>query len=172
MKGAAFFSRVFLRPEPSTTGVFLIKRTIGFTEWNSYFFPSTIMLKSPPPTPKASTFPSSSLNFSAAASMSPSVPMRSMLIFSPSRVTSTALFLLDEPMLMLTALFIPHSSSDEMAVLYNGINLWLQWKREVKSGSHPHFTLDPDSASMYFDDPPHDGKTDPRAFGIRVEFVE
>ena len=38
--------------------------------------------------------------------MSPSVPIRSMLTFSPSMLTSTALSRFDEPMLMLTARFI------------------------------------------------------------------
>ena len=43
---------------------------------------------------------------SAAASMSPSVPMRSMLTCSPSNVTTAALLRFDEPRLMLTARFI------------------------------------------------------------------
>jgi hypothetical protein len=75
-------------------------------------------------------------------------------------------------MLMLTALFIPHSSSDEMAVLYNGINLRLQWQCEVKSGSHSHFTPDPDPASMHFDNPLYNGKANPRTICHGVQFVE
>src|SRR5512142_1516042 len=81
---------------------------MGRTEYSGYHLLSTIRPRSAPPTPNASTFPSSSLYFSAAASMSPSVPSLSMLTFSPSSVTSTALSRLDEPMLMLTARFIKY----------------------------------------------------------------
>src|SRR5512146_1085446 len=86
---------------------------MGRTEYSGYHLPSTIKPRSAPPTPKASTFPSSSLYLSAAASISPSVPSLSMLTFSPSKVTSTALSRLDVPMLMLTARFI-----------YNILLLW------------------------------------------------
>src|SRR5512140_386394 len=94
---------------------------MGRTEYKGYHLLSTIKPRSAPPTPKASTFPSSSLYFNAAASISPSVPSLSMLTFSPSMVTSTALSRLEEPMLMLTARFMGNPPGDRLRRVYTEV---------------------------------------------------
>ena len=47
---------------------------------------------------------------------------------------------------------------------------WRQGKE--KCGAFPHLALNPDPAPVHFDDPPHEGQSDPGAIGARIQLVE
>ena len=100
-------SSTYLSALPSTTGV-------SRTSWVSFSparigysrFPSRTYM-SIPPTPRASTLPSSSVKSTRAFFASPPVPIRSTRTRSPAKSTSTRLSRAGLPRLTLTACFIP-----------------------------------------------------------------
>ncbi len=90
-------------PVPSVYGVFFTCLTSLTPALKGYDFQGRLMYKAIPPTPRASTLPSSVAKRRAASFSSPLVPIRSSLTCLPSNTISTTLSRLRCPRLTLTA---------------------------------------------------------------------